>query len=614
MTEAASNLIPRVLRVELIFSAGAAVLLSAAIPQLLLMDEVVVQEVMRDLLITVAAAGIVAATIAFFRLRTYRFLFRAVALGSGSVEAHEMANLSDEPAKLIRSWLAPHVAAVAWLASPWRPRVVDFPTGVSAAVLAAVMVAAASLPLQVLIRSSIMRLVELAPPDVMRDVVESSERSGRARERIPRRLMTAVATPVAFVALGAALIANAHLRRADEHSREETARALARASLEPGPGVLEDAGLEDALDRAQELGFSAAVFDNPAEYRLERADDGHAVLTTPLDLGNARMDFSGSTVPVLSYGTLLIALLGVALAAVLGFSLGTAYTDDLGHAMAGLRLIGTEAVIRGHRPLVGAPRFRVVAELEWAIDRLAERFRVFAQAQERAIEAKEAATRMRGLFFASVSHDLKSPLNAILGFTELVRLEPLTSGQAESLDVIEQRGRELLALIETILDAARVEAGQLSLYIEPVNVSNLLGEAIVKAKELAATPQAEIIGEIGDDIGELPVDRVRMGRALATLIAYGVRNSQRNTLRVLATRAGDGVIRIDIEVPNPRVTYRQLKKLLTQAHSGDREHRGLALGVSLSRSVIELHGGTVRPVGRTADSTAFCVRLPRLTA
>src|SRR5262249_56857985 len=103
--------------------------------------------------------------------------------------------------------------------------------------------------------------------------------------------------------------------------------------------------------------------------------------------------------------------------------------------------------------------------LERAIELLAERFRVFARAQERAILAREAGTRTRGLFFASVSHDLKSPLNAILGFAELVRQDTLTPGQAESLEVIDRRGRELLALIETILDAARVEAGQLALVV-----------------------------------------------------------------------------------------------------------------------------------------------------
>ena len=96
-----------------------------------------------------------------------------------------------------------------------------------------------------------------------------------------------------------------------------------------------------------------------------------------------------------------------------------------------MRELGTEAVHRAAGAAwCRAARFRVVAELGMAIERLAGRFRVFARAQERAIEAREAAARMRGLFFASVSHDLKSPLNAILGFTELVRThEPSPPGR-----------------------------------------------------------------------------------------------------------------------------------------------------------------------------------------
>ena len=100
-------------------------------------------------------------------------------------------------------------------------------------------------------------------------------------------------------------------------------------------------------------------------------------------------------------------------------------------------------------------------------------------------DARVAAHRMRGLLFASVSHDLKSPLNAVLGFAELVGQGELTEAQRESLDLIQTRGRELLGLIETILDAARVEAGQLELSPRHGNVSRLVAEAVRKARELA---------------------------------------------------------------------------------------------------------------------------------
>src|SRR4030095_2481752 len=162
-----------------------------------------------------------------------------------------------------------------------------------------------------------------------------------------------------------------------------------------------------------------------------------------------------------------LALMMTALAGWLGSMLGTALCRDLRAATRAGRELGTEAVLSGGTRVVRAARFRMVARLGRAIEQLAARFRIFAKAQERSIDARQAAARMRGLFFASVSHDLKSPLNAILGFTELVRhSEELSPGQAESLELIDRRGRELLALIETILDAARVEAGQLSIMMD----------------------------------------------------------------------------------------------------------------------------------------------------
>src|SRR5690606_18212313 len=136
--------------------------------------------------------------------------------------------------------------------------------------------------------------------------------------------------------------------------------------------------------------------------------------------------------------------------------------------------LSTDEVLRGSLPDAPKARWRIVKRLNEAIDTLTERSRVFAEAQERAIAAREAAERSRSLLFASVSHDLRSPLNAILGFTSLVGQTSLTDAQRESLDVIERRGRELLVLIETILELARVEAGQLELFRAETPIASIV--------------------------------------------------------------------------------------------------------------------------------------------
>jgi len=613
MIDAAARLIRRVLGWQILFSLAASSLVSLLAPPMLLLRDNIAVVAGRSLLLAILAGGAVTVFRSWWSLRRHRFVLRVLALGSRSVEPFEMQAIEGEPWRVTVGWVGPSFVALGLVATVARPGILDLTTGISLGLLGAVIVAAASLPLHVFVRSAVLRAIELSPPEVMREVAEAAQRSGAPQRKVARRLLAAVATPVAFVAIGSALIANAHLRRADERQREETARALARSAFEVGPGVVPGVGLEGAIDRAAQLGFVANVTPgSPASYALERDEDGVVDLVTPLDTGSAEVRFSGSTISVLSLESLLISLLAVGVVALLGVLLGRALGVDLSNATRGVRLLGTEAVISGGTRVVRPARFRVVAELGQAIERLADRFRVFARAQERAIEARAAITRMRGLFFASVSHDLKSPLNAILGFTELVReLEPVGAGQIESLDLIERRGRELLALIETILDAARVEAGQLTLIRDRVKISDLLGQAIEKGRDLGGDRPVEVIGEISKGIPELEVDRLQIGRALATLIGHAMRSAERGVVRVKASPGSARRLHIAIDLPSRRFSARQLEAMLDPTRKpGASVHRGLALGMSLARSVVELHGGRVRVEDRGAQGARFMVRLP----
>jgi signal transduction histidine kinase len=315
-------------------------------------------------------------------------------------------------------------------------------------------------------------------------------------------------------------------------------------------------------------------------------------------------------VPVLSASFVIVALLGTGIALGLGVALGRALGEDLRAATQDVRNLGTDAVLSGGTHVVRAAQFRVVARLGLAIERLAARFRVFAKAQERAITARKAAARMRGLFFASVSHDLKSPLNAILGFTALVRKsEVLSPGQSESLSLIDRRGRELLALIETILDAARVDAGQLSLLVDQCDVRSLLAEAVAKGKDLGGDRGIEIFTDVAHGVSTVRVDRVRMPRALATFIGHAVRVSELSAVHVQVVPEADGV-RFDVEVPGSRVDPQKLEALLDPSPAmGPSEHRGLALGLRLARSVVELHGGTVLVSALRGQGAVFSILL-----
>lgn len=611
MNPAASHLVRRVLGWFVTFTLLVALVVALLAPRLLLLSGETAIEGAAALGSGMLAGGAVAALVRGIRLFRYRFLLRALAVGSHAVEAHQLYEFGSEPQRSIVGWLVPSGLGAAVATIPFAPRLIDPNTSVTLCLLGLAILTAASLPLFVVLRTTFARALMLAPPEVMREVVEDAERLGHIKGRVTRRMVLAVTLPVLCLAVGASLIVVGHLRRADERSREETARTLARAVLEPGPGLSPWAGIPDALLQARALGFYAYSQSDSEDYRVERGRAGRLTVTMPLDRGSASVEFAGSTASVVSPPALLIALLATGLAALFGLLIGRALSADLWSATRDVRELGTEAVMGGGRRVVRSARFHVVAQLGSAIARLAGRFRVFARAQERSIDARNAAARTRGLFFASVSHDLKSPLNAILGFTELVRrAQFITLGQAESLAVIERRGRELLALIETILDAARVEAGQLTLVLDSVPASTVIEQAVQKGRDLTDGRDIQVVLEIAPDLPQIRVDRVRLSRALATFVAYAMREATTPSLRIAAGLESPRRIRIEIEVPSERFRESDLSGLLKPPDApGAAEHRGLALALRLGRSIVELHGGVVTPA-RRAGVGVFSLVLP----
>ncbi len=609
----ASGLAVRVVAWQLLFTAATAVVLGTLPPFLLLLSGQIARSGTLSLVVAVLVGGAVATCNCIALVFLRRRLLLALDARSPNVDELEVPKLNDDPWRIVNFWALSTIAALFLSMTLWRPALIPTTTALTLCLLSAVIVAAAAVPLLVLVRGSFVRVIERAPPDLMREIIEAHERTGKLRGRMSRRLIAAIVTPVVFLSVGSALIASAHLRSADERNREETARALTRGVLE---GTSTSAGRNDAIAAAARLGFRAQLSRVDTGYGVERERQGLVRLTTPLDSGSALVEFDSSTVSVLSWQPLLVALLAVGIALAFGVALGRYLSRDLRMANHGVRMLGTDAALEGTRVMKPA-RFRAVAELGRSIELLASRFRLFAQAHERSIEAREGATRTRGLFFASVSHDLKSPLNAILGFAELARRsEEMSSGQKESLNLIIQRGRELLALIETILDAARVEAGQLTLVRTEEDLADILQLAIEKAKDLSAEAEAVVLVEINEAVPPLAVDRLRLTQALATFIGHARRTAERASVRVRVDVQKKSEkptlerrrVRIHIEIPSTRFSARDLEAILNpEVRPG--QHRGLSLALRLAKSVVELHGGRVRITGRTVREPAFAVDL-----
>jgi len=588
--------------------AGAAV---AAVPRFLLL---MTGESGRDAGIAMMVAVLVGGSLSALQVvgvvRSRRHLLRQLEGREGPMDQIQLPKLNDDPWLIVNIWIVLTTLALLLSVTLLRPASIPPSSTPTLGLFGIIIVAGLSLPLLVLVRAQFVRLMERVPPDVMADIIDAQVRSGRLRGRTSRRLISAILTPVAFLAIGSALIAGAHVRGSGMAATLETSVSAARLSFDEA-GEPSDLALA-ALARH---GFRVWPLAEQAPYRVT-SHQGSLTVVVPLAVGGFQLEYFQSTEWPLDLTTIVLLVLAVTLAGAVGISLGRLLSRDLRMANRGVLTLGTDAALEGTRVMKPA-RFRVVIELGEAIELLSNRFRLFAQAQERSIDARASATRARGRFFASVSHDLKSPLNAILGFAELCQREPdLNAHQHESLDLIVKRGRELLALIETILDAARVEAGQLRLAVGEVEPLDLLEAAVKKARELASAEETMVTMEVPPDAPRLVVDELRLSQALATLVGHALRTAERGNLRILVEAepksAGASLKRrkltIHIEVPSTNFSAQELEAMLSpERHPG--QHRGVALALRLARSIIELHGGVLRVAGRTVSEPAFAVEL-----
>lgn len=234
--------------------------------------------------------------------------------------------------------------------------------------------------------------------------------------------------------------------------------------------------------------------------------------------------------------------------------------------------------------------------------RVAERTREVEAARARA----EAADRAKSEFLAQMSHDLRTPLNAVLGFSELLRsgmYGPLGDARyAEYATYIHRSGQLLLELIDDLLDLARIEAGRAVLRIEPVALDNLLGDA-VRAAELQALRKRIDIALPPAPLGiAVPADRKALRRMLDNLLGNAVRYTPEGGRIQISGAAADGGVRIVVADSGPGIPPEEIPRVLQPFVRG----RGVAgsttgtgLGLSIVKSLVELHGGRVE-IGRAA--------------
>jgi signal transduction histidine kinase len=178
--------------------------------------------------------------------------------------------------------------------------------------------------------------------------------------------------------------------------------------------------------------------------------------------------------------------------------------------------------------------------------------------------------------------------------------------------IVEQRGRELLHLIETILDAARAEAGELTIAAEWTRVGDVVMAGVLDARDLVVGLDVQIVGEIQPGMPRVYADSARATQAITAVILSAVRFAESGMVRVRATLPAAGEeLRIDVETTGRGLGSAERDRIFEAFRHSDRarKHGSLGLGPSLARSIIELHGGRVDVETTQEGGTVFHIWL-----
>ncbi len=239
-------------------------------------------------------------------------------------------------------------------------------------------------------------------------------------------------------------------------------------------------------------------------------------------------------------------------------------------------------------------------------------------------ELAEQANHAKSIFLANMSHELRTPLNAVIGYSEMLAEEAEDAGQDQFLAdarKIEGAGQQLLALINDVLDMAKIEAGRTGIHLETFDVSGLLTDIELIAAPLVAKRGNTFEVSLEPGVGEVFTDRTKLGQVLNNLLSNASKFTEggRITLRVRPTLLdGEGAVAFELQDTgigmDEETQVRVFEPFVQADESTTRAHGGTGLGLNLVTRLTEMLRGTVEVESAPGEGSTFTVIVPVVLA
>ena len=228
------------------------------------------------------------------------------------------------------------------------------------------------------------------------------------------------------------------------------------------------------------------------------------------------------------------------------------------------------------------------------------------------------ASRAKSEFLANMSHELRTPLNAIIGFADLIQVPVATDAEkgkaSEYAGYIAQGGRDLLKVLNDILDLSRIEIDNFELVLEQHSIRQLIEDSVDLVQTRATDKKQTLHARVAEDLPPVFVDATRVKQALSNILSNAVTFTQEGGAIFVIAKEDANTVSIEITDTGIGMTDEQMDyalKPFTQVKPArTRDHAGTGLGLPIAKALVLRHGGSFRISSKLGVGTTIALTLP----
>ncbi len=228
----------------------------------------------------------------------------------------------------------------------------------------------------------------------------------------------------------------------------------------------------------------------------------------------------------------------------------------------------------------------------------------------------EEANRLKSEFLSNMSHELRTPLNSINALSQVLIMqanEKLSDDENNYLEIIERNGKQLLSLINDILDLSKIEAGKMDILPQAVSINSLLTIIKENVQTLTENKGISINLNLGDNLPKVETDELKIHQVLLNIISNAVKFTEKGSVNISAKQE-NGKIYIDVKDTGIGVSEKMLPHIFDEFRQADgsssRQYEGTGLGLAIANKLIKILGGDIKVKSKLGEGSLFTIMVP----